>query len=142
MIHILLIEDNEGDILLTKEALDSGRIANTMAVVKNGWDAIQYLERASNNDGAEMPDLILLDVNLPKMNGHEVLINIKSNEKVQHIPVIMLTTSSSAPDIFKAYKQHVNCYITKPVAADGFLEIVASIETFWLAVVKLPVQSA
>jgi CheY-like chemotaxis protein len=137
-IHILLIEDNEGDILLTKEALCLGKIQNSVSVAKDGWEAVQFLEKKGGYNNAETPDLILLDVNLPKLKGHEVLTRIKSNPQIQHIPVIMLTTSSSESDILKCYQNHVNCFITKPLEAHNFLETISSIEDFWISIVQLP----
>jgi CheY-like chemotaxis protein len=137
-IHILLVEDNEGDIIITLDALSEGKIINDVTVIKNGWDAIQFLERKGNHIHARYPDLILLDVNLPKMNGHEVLHAIKNNIALKHIPVIILTTSSSEKDVLEAYKNHANCFITKPVEADDFLKVVNSIEEFWISIVKLP----
>jgi len=138
LINILLVEDNAGDILLTTEALEEGRIANRVDVVRDGKAAIDYLDKVSPYESAIMPDLILLDVNLPKKNGHEVLLYIKSNDKLRHIPVIMLTTSSSERDITLSYKNHANCFITKPVEVDDFMAAIAKIEDFWLSVVKLP----
>ncbi len=137
-INILLVEDNEGDIVLTLEALTEGKIANNVTVVKNGWEAIQYLEKNGQYFNVILPDIILLDVNLPKMNGHEVLNSIKKNNEIKHIPVIILTTSSSEKDILEAYKNHANCFITKPVDADDFLKVVNSIEDFWISIVHLP----
>lgn len=138
-VHILLVEDNEGDILLTKEALEESKIINTITVVKNGRDALDFVFKKGGFVNVEVPDLILLDVNLPIKNGHEVLQALKSNESVMHIPVIMLTTSSSDRDISLSYKNHANCYITKPVEVTDFLDAIRSIENFWLNVVKLPV---
>ncbi|GAB3520115.1 response regulator [Emticicia fontis] len=137
-IHILLVEDNEGDIFLTTEALQESRIANELSTVRDGWEAMQFLEKKGNYISAPTPDLILLDVNLPKMNGHEVLVAVKSNENIKHIPVIMLTTSSSEKDIFQSYKNYVNCYITKPIDVSDFLKVVTSIENFWVSIVTLP----
>ncbi len=137
-VHILLVEDNEGDILLTTEALAEGKIANEITVIKDGWEAIQYLTQKGPYSHAKKPDLILLDVNLPKMNGHEVLQHIKSDDKLKAIPVVMLTTSSSETDIMKSYQNHVNCYITKPVDVNEFLEVVAGIQDFWISIVQLP----
>lgn len=139
-IHILLVEDNEGDILLTTEALNEGKINNTLTIARDGWEAIQLLSKQAEQGIKALPDLVLLDVNLPKMNGHEVLENIKSNDKLKHIPVIMLTTSSSEADVFKSYQNHANCYITKPVDVNNFLDVVASIEDFWISIVQLPKQ--
>lgn len=136
-IHILLVEDNEGDILLTTEALIEGKIVNTISVVKDGREAINFLEKKDSHINAQTPDLILLDINLPKMNGHEVLKNIKNNEKLKHIPVIMFTTSSSEKDIAESYSNSANCFITKPVEVNEFRKVVASIENFWISIVHL-----
>lgn len=140
-IKILLIEDNTGDILLTKEALADAKIHNEIEVCKDGQAAITYLMKRAESDIAALPDIILLDVNLPKRNGHEVLMSIKSENALKHIPVIMLTTSSAPTDITKAYQHHVNCYIVKPVDASKFIEVVAGIENFWLTIVNLPKPS-
>ena len=137
-IHILLVEDNEGDIVLTQEALDEGKIKNTVSVVRDGWEAIQYLEKNEGYEDARNPDLILLDINLPKMNGHKVLKHIKSHDDLKHIPVIMLTTSSDDVDIIKSYQNHSNCYITKPVDINRFIEVISTIENFWISIVQLP----
>lgn len=137
-IHILLVEDNEGDILLTTEALQEGKICNKVSVVRDGEEALGFLDRTGKYAAAEVPDLILLDVNLPRKNGHEVLQYVKTNENIKHIPVIMLTTSSSDADVKKSYNNHANCYITKPVESESFLNVVASIEDFWINIVKLP----
>jgi CheY-like chemotaxis protein len=137
-IHILLVEDNEGDILLTREALSEGNILSTLSVVKDGWEAMQYLEKKGKYINELSPGLILLDVNLPKMNGHEVLKNIKSNENLKHIPVVMLTTSSSEIDVLQSYQNYANCYITKPLDVTDFLKVIASIEAFWITIVQLP----
>ncbi len=137
-IHILLVEDNEGDILLTTEALSEGKVLNTITVMKDGWEAMQFLQKSGKYSAAASPDIILLDVNLPKMNGHEVLKSIKTNDSLKHIPVIMLTTSSSERDILLSYQNHVNCYITKPVEVNNFLQVVASIENFWISLIQLP----
>ncbi|MDZ7716401.1 MAG: response regulator [Balneolaceae bacterium] len=137
-IHILLVEDNEGDVVLTTEALEEGKIANSISVVKDGWEAIQYLEQNEGYEAKELPDLVLLDINLPKVNGHEVLKHIKTSEKLKQIPVIMLTTSSDEVDIQKSYKNHSNCYITKPVDVDNFMEVISTIEDFWISIVQLP----
>lgn len=137
-IHILLIEDNEGDIVLTREALDEGRIKNSISVVRDGWEAVQYLEKNEGYEDAIEPDLVLLDINLPKMNGHKVLQHIKNHEELKHIPVIMLTTSSDDVDIIKSYKNHSNCYITKPVDINSFIDVISTIEDFWISIVQLP----
>ncbi len=140
-IHILLIEDNEGDIVLTTEAFEEGKISNSMSIVKDGWEAIQYLDQNEGYEDAQRPDLVLLDINLPKVNGHEVLKHIKTSEKLKQIPVVMLTTSSDEVDIKKSYKNHVNCYITKPVDVDSFINAVSTIEDFWISIVQLPSQT-
>ena len=137
-IHILLVEDNEGDILLTKEALNQGIIVETISVVKDGKEAIKYLEKVGPYSESVVPDLIILDINLPKMNGHEVLKNIKGNDNFKQIPVVMFTTSSTEKDIMDAYKNHANCYITKPNEVDEFLKTVTLIKNFWISIVHLP----
>jgi CheY-like chemotaxis protein len=135
-IHILLVEDNEGDILLTTEALDEFKIVNELTVIKDGRAAIDYFIGLTNAD--DIPDLVLLDVNLPKMSGQEVLMFIKNNDKFKQIPVIMLTTSSSEKDIMVSYKNHVNCYITKPIEVSDFMKAIGKIEDFWINIVSIP----
>jgi len=137
-IHVLLVEDNEGDIMLTTEALEEGKIANEISIVKDGKQAIDFLNKKGDYEGATLPDLILLDINLPKKNGHEVLQYIKGADDLKQIPVIMLTTSSAEKDILESYKNHVNCYITKPIDANDFINAVAKIEDFWINIVNLP----
>ncbi len=137
-IHILLVEDNEGDILLTREALNEKKLVNKISVVRDGKEAIDYLFKKEAFADVESPDLVLLDINLPKKSGHEVLKEIKDNRLTKHIPVIMLTTSSSERDIGLSYQYHANCYITKPVEVDEFLDAVSTIEEFWLNIVSLP----
>ncbi len=139
-IQILLVEDNEGDILLTTEALEEAKINNEVKVLRDGEQAIHYLDDLKKTNPEALPDLILLDVNLPRRNGHEVLNQIKNDPLLKKLPVIMLTTSSSAKDIDQAYKEHVNCYIVKPVEAASFLKMVNSIEDFWFSIVKLPAR--
>lgn len=137
-IHILLVEDNEGDILLTTEALEDGKIINKVSVVKDGKQAIDFLNRKEPFESATTPNLILLDINLPKKNGHEVLQYIKGSKNFRHIPIIMLTTSSSEKDIIDAYNHYANCFITKPVDVNEFMQAVAKIENFWVSIVQLP----
>lgn len=137
-VHILLVEDNEGDILLIEEAFEEARLTNTITVLKNGEAAIQFLQNEGEHKSANAPDLIILDVNLPRKNGHEVLEFIKTNDEFKQIPVIMLTTSSSDKDIERSYEKHANCYITKPVDVNDFMEAVLSIESFWINLVQLP----
>ena len=136
-IHILLVDDNEGDILLTREALEEARIINKISIAYDGVQAIDRLKKAARGAG-DMPDLILLDINLPKMNGTEVLSIIKNDPELRRIPVIMLTTSSSEKDILASYDNYANCYITKPVDLDRFMDVVRTIEDFWISIVKLP----
>ncbi|CAN5191775.1 response regulator [soil metagenome] len=137
-IHILLVEDNEGDILLIKEAFEEARILNTISAVKDGEKAIRYLNKTGSYNDVKSPDLILLDVNLPRKSGHEVLAFIKNNANLKQIPVVMLTTSSAEKDIIETCKNHANCYITKPVEVDEFLQAITQIENFWIQLVKLP----
>jgi len=137
-IHILLVDDNEGDVLLTREALEEAKIVNRISVAYDGMEAIRFLKKAPPFTGSETPDLILLDINLPKMDGKEVLGIIKSDPDLKRIPVIMLTTSSSEKDILAAYDNYANCYITKPVDLERFMEVVRTIEDFWISIVKLP----
>lgn len=136
--HILLVEDNDGDILLTTEALNEGKITSTLSVVKDGWEAIQFLEKKEKYSSALSPDIILLDINLPKMNGHEVVKYIKSSDTLKHIPVIVLTTSASPNDVLQSYQNLANCFITKPVDVEDFLKVISSIENFWISIVQLP----
>ncbi len=136
--HILLVEDNEGDILLTRDAIENRKFINKLSVVKNGKTAIDFIFQEGEYADAERPDIILLDVNLPLKNGHEVLHCIKSDDRTKDIPVIMLTTSSSERDINLSYKNHANCYITKPIDMDEFIKAITTVEEFWFNLVKLP----
>jgi CheY-like chemotaxis protein len=137
-INILLIEDNEGDILLTTEAFEESKIVNSITAIKDGKKAINFFETLSSKDDA--PHLVLLDINLPRVSGHEVLMYIKTSEKYKSIPVIMLTTSSSEKDILSSYKNHVNCYITKPIDVTDFMKAIMKIEDFWINIVSIPVK--
>ena len=137
-INILLVEDNEGDILLTTEAFEESKIVNEINVIRNGEEAIRYFEALNNKD--PRPDLVLLDINLPKKSGHEVLMFIKSHEKFKHIPVIMLTTSSSEKDILLSYNNYVNCYITKPIDVSDFMKAISKVEDFWINIVTIPIN--
>ena len=137
-IKILLVEDNPGDAGLAKEALDGGKVHVTLTVVADGVDAMDYLRKKARYTAASRPDLILLDLNLPRKDGREVLAEIKSDEDLKRIPVVVLTTSRAEEDILKSYNLHANCFITKPIDLDQFLKVVRSIEEFWLTVVKLP----
>jgi CheY-like chemotaxis protein len=137
-VNILLVEDNPGDVRLTQEALREGKLINTLHVAYDGVEAIDFLRRRGKFIDAPEADIIFLDLNLPRMDGREVLAEIKSDPLLKKIPVIVLTTSSAEEDVTKAYNLHANCYITKPVDFRKFAEIVQSIESFWFSVVKLP----
>jgi len=139
-IEILLVEDNPGDARLTREALRDGKIYNNLYVVRDGVEAMSFLRKTGQYTRAPRPDLILLDLNLPRKDGHEVLAEVKTDENLRRIPVVILTTSQAEEDIIKTYNLHVNCYITKPVDLDQFVKIVKSIEDFWLTIVKLPAE--
>ena len=136
--HVLLIEDNEGDILLTTEALEERDLADKITVIRDGKLAIEYLDNLVIKDFHSLPDIILLDINLPKKNGHEVLHHIKESFELKQIPVIMLTTSSAEQDILESYKNHANCYITKPADVEAYNTAMESIESFWMQTVTLP----
>src|SRR5688500_15503020 len=139
-VHILLVEDNEGDILLTREALEEAKKLTKLSVVKDGKEAIDFVNRAGKYTDASLPDLILLDVNLPKKNGHEVLQYLKQDEALKQIPVIILTTSSSEKDINLAYENYANCFITKPVDVNDFMSVITTIENYWTSIAKLPTK--
>jgi chemotaxis family two-component system response regulator Rcp1 len=135
-IEILLVEDNPGDVRLTLEALKEGRINNKVNVVTDGEQAINYLKKGLA--AHTLPDLILLDLNLPKLSGREVLEIVKTDEGLKHIPVIILTTSKSEDDILKSYQHYANCYITKPVDFEQFSVAIKKLEDFWFSIVKIP----
>jgi CheY-like chemotaxis protein len=135
-IEIMLIEDNAGDVRLTQEAMKENKVHNTLHVMRDGESALQALS-GGNGFGAH-PDLILLDLNLPGMNGQEVLHKIKSNPETRSIPVVILTTSNAEEDVARSYSLHANCYVTKPVDLAQFLSVVRSVDSFWLSVVTLP----
>lgn len=137
-IEILLVEDNPGDVRLTQEALKEGKILNNLHMARDGVEAVSFLRREGEYEGSVRPDLILLDLNLPKKDGREVLMEIKKDEALRRIPVVVLTTSRAEEDIIRTYDCHANCYITKPVDFDQFINVIKSIENFWLSVVKLP----
>ena len=141
-IQILLVEDNEGDILLTLEAFKEIKVKNSIAVVKDGYEAIEFLKKQGQYAGSTLPHLILLDINMPKLNGIEVLDFIKKDERLKTIPVVMLTTSSSDSDIAACYERSANCFITKPLDFGKFLNVVEAIETFWFTIAKLPKSAA
>ncbi len=137
-VEIFLVEDNPGDVRLTEEALKESKVLNNLHVAMDGVEAMEYLKRQGKYSDAPHPDLILLDLNLPKKDGREVLEEIKADEDLRRIPVVVLTTSKAEEDILRMYDQHANCYITKPIDFDQFIEVVRSIENFWLSIVKLP----
>ncbi|MFZ2446053.1 MAG: response regulator [Syntrophobacteraceae bacterium] len=137
-IEILLVEDNPGDVRLTIEGLKEGKVNNNLRVVEDGVEAMAFLRREGKYADAVRPDLILLDLNLPKKDGREVLMEIKADKDLRVIPVVVLTTSEAEQDILKAYSLHANCYITKPVDLEQFISVVTSIDNFWFTIVKLP----
>lgn len=137
-VNILLVEDNPGDVRLTQEAFKEGRLSINLEVTMDGVEAIKFLRKEGQYENATTPDLILLDLNLPKRDGREVLYEIKTDENLKRIPVVILTTSSAEQDILKSYNLHVNCYINKPVDFDKFFSIIERIEDFWLTTAILP----
>jgi two-component system, chemotaxis family, response regulator Rcp1 len=141
-IDVLLVEDSVGDIRLTREAFKDAKVHIKLHVAADGADAMAFLKREGPHADAPRPDLILLDLNLPKKDGREVLKEIKESPTLGVIPVVILTTSASEADILRTYQLHANCYITKPVDLEGFLKVVKSIDSFWLSVVKLPHAAA
>ena len=138
VIEILLVEDNPADVRLTLEALKVGNIRSKVQVIKDGEKAVNYFKKGKGFENRSLPDLILLDLNLPKLSGREVLAVIKQDEDLKHIPVIILTTSKSEEDILKSYQHHANCYITKPVDFDQFSDLIKKLDYFWFSIVKMP----
>ncbi len=139
-VEILLVEDNIADIRLTKEVLKDSKVSNNIHPVMDGVEAIAFLKKEGKYQNVPRPDLILLDLNLPKKDGREVLEEIKNDEELRRIPVVILTTSKAEQDIIKSYNLHANCYISKPVNLEQFITIVESIEDFWFTIVKLPIE--
>jgi two-component system, chemotaxis family, response regulator Rcp1 len=139
-IEILLVEDNPGDVRLTREALREGKIHNNLAVVEDGVEALRYLRGEGPHAGAPRPDVILLDLNLPRKDGREVLEEVKADPELRTIPVVVLTSSDAERDVVRAYDLHANCYVTKPVDLEQFINVVKSIESFWFSIVKLPTR--
>ena len=137
-ITILMAEDNATDVMLTKEALAHAKVLNTLHVVEDGIEALDFLHRRGKHAKAPQPDLILLDLNMPRKNGQEVLAEIKATDRLKHIPVVILTTSKAEEDVVKAYGLYANCYVIKPVDFDVFADVVRSIQEFWFSVVTLP----
>jgi CheY-like chemotaxis protein len=137
-IEILLVEDNPGDVRLTREALKEGKVYSNLHTVKDGIEAMDFLRRKGEYADVPRPDIILLDLNLPKKDGREVLEEIKTDENLKRIPVVVLTTSKAEEDVLRTYNLHANCYVTKPVDLEKFIVVVKSIDVFWLTVVTLP----
>lgn len=140
-LEILLVEDNEGDVQLTIEAFKEAKIRNQIKVVRDGEEALDYLRKQGNYADALSPDIILLDINLPKIDGKEVLSTMKNDPVLKTIPVIMLTTSSADADVQESYANHANCYVVKPVDLDKFMDVIRGIEEYWVSIVKLPSKS-
>ncbi len=139
-IDILIVEDNEGDARLIKEVFNENKLSNSLFFVKDGVEAMDFLYRKGKFKGVPQPDLIILDLNLPKKDGREVLAEIKDDNKLKHIPVVIMTISQAEEDIFKSYNLHANCFVTKPIDLSQFTKVVKSIENFWFSVVKLPAK--
>ena len=137
-IEVLLVEDNPGDVRLTREALRDGKVRNNLSVTPDGVEALAFLRREGKYADAPRPDVILLDLNLPRKDGREVLEEVKADPSLRNIPVVILTSSEAERDIAQAYALHANCYVTKPVDLDQFIHVVRSIEDFWFTIVKLP----
>ncbi len=137
-IHILLVEDDPGDVLMTQEAFEHHKIRNKLSVVSDGEQALQFLRREAPYEDAERPGLILLDLNLPRKDGREVLSEVKASSELRSIPVVVLTTSEAEEDILRSYDLHANAYVTKPVDFDQFIDVVRQIDNFFVTVVKLP----
>ena len=142
LVEILLVEDNLGDVRLTMEALRDAKLLNHLTAVEDGIEAMAFLRREGKYANAPRPDMVLLDLNLPKKDGREVLAEIKNDDDLKRIPVVILTTSRAEEDILRTYNLHANCYITKPVDLDQFITVVKSIENFWFSIVKLPPHGA
>lgn len=138
LIEVLLVEDDPGDVLMTKEAFADNKVQNNLSVVSDGVDALAFLRKEGKYADAPDPDLILLDLNLPRKDGREVLAEIKADERFAHIPVVVLTTSGAAEDILGSYRLHANAYVTKPVDFDQFIQVVRQIDDFFVGVVRLP----
>jgi CheY-like chemotaxis protein len=137
-VEILLVEDNPGDVRLTKEALKEGKVYSNLHWAQDGVEALEFLRRRGKFAAAPRPDIILLDLNLPKKDGREVLSEIKNDDDLKRIPVVILTTSKAEEDVLRSYELHANCYVTKPVDLEKFIVVVQSIDRFWLTVVTLP----
>jgi chemotaxis family two-component system response regulator Rcp1 len=138
LMHILLVEDSVPDIELTLEALADGKVANHVAVCRDGVSALAYLRREGEYEGAARPDLVILDLNLPRMNGHEVLAAMQADPSLRRIPVAVLTTSAAEADVVQTYDLGANCYLTKPIDLEQFMRVVQAVDDFWLGIVRLP----
>jgi CheY-like chemotaxis protein len=139
-IEILLVEDNPGDVLLTQEAFSESKVLNNMHAVSDGVEALDFLYKRGAYEEAVRPDIILMDLNLPRMDGRQVIKQIKADETLKHIPVIVLTTSSAEEDVLKSYDLHANAYVTKPNDLDKFMDVVRTINDFWFSIVRLPLR--
>ncbi|GAA4733114.1 response regulator [Isoptericola chiayiensis] len=139
-IEVLLVEDDPGDVLMTREAFAEHKVANRLSVVADGVSALEFLRRTGEHADAPVPDLILLDLNLPRMDGREVLAAVKADPDLKHIPVVVLTTSEAEEDVLRSYALHANAYVTKPVDFDRFIEVVRQIDDFFVSVVRLPAR--
>jgi CheY-like chemotaxis protein len=137
-IEVLMVEDNPDDVYLTREVLKEAKLYINLSVIEDGVEALAFLRREGPYTRAPRPDLILLDLNLPRIDGREVLAEIKADDRLKCIPIVVLTTSQAEEDIARAYQLHANCYVTKPVDLDQFIRVVGAIEDFWLTIVKLP----
>jgi CheY-like chemotaxis protein len=137
-IEVLLVEDDPGDVLMTREAFEEHKVANRLSVVADGVSAMAFLRKEGEHAQAPTPDLILLDLNLPRMDGREVLAAVKADERLKHIPVVVLTTSEAEEDVLRSYALHANAYVTKPVDFDRFIQVVRQIDDFFVTVVRLP----
>jgi CheY-like chemotaxis protein len=137
-IEVLLVEDDPGDVLMTREAFAEHKVANQLSVVSDGVSAMEFLRKSGEHAGAPTPDLILLDLNLPRMDGREVLAAVKQDDVLRHIPVVVLTTSEAEEDVLRSYSLHANAYVTKPVDFERFIEVVRQIDDFFVSVVRLP----
>jgi CheY-like chemotaxis protein len=137
-VEILLVEDDPGDVLMTTEALAESKVLNNLTVVSNGEEALRFLLQEDEHSGAVRPDLILLDLNLPRVDGREVLARVKADERLRTIPVVILTTSEAEEDIVRSYDLHANAYVTKPVDFDSFVEVIRQVDDFFISVVRLP----
>ena len=141
-VDILLVDDNLGDVLLTKEALKGAQVRSTVSVANDGVEAMQFLKREGKFENAPRPDLVFLDLNMPKKNGAEVLAEMKGDSSLRLIPVVILTSSDADDDVLKAYRLHANCYVTKPADLDQMIKAVQAIDNFWMSTVRLPPRAA